>query len=212
MTPSAPSSRVERRRAETRARIVHVAAQRFAAEGLDGVRLDAVATAADVARGTLYNHFPSKDSLLLAVMEPVLHQAASGAEALVASGAQDGVDGLLGLYLDLWRDHRDALRVTYHGQAQPLGSLEPLHGRFLAAVLTLLQREAARGQLRTADPLLSARILGTVAVPLLEGYEQHPAGERLFRQSVRGLLVGDCEPQERVAAVHGLARLSPTRS
>lgn len=194
MPPSTPSTRVERRRAETRDRIVHIAAQRFAAEGLDGVRLDAVATAADVARGTLYSHFPTKDSLILAVMEPVLRQAASGAETLVAADAQAGVEGLLNLYLDLWRDHRDALRVTYHGQTQPLGSLEPLHGRFLGAVLVLLQREAAAGRLRTADPVLSARILGTVAVPLLEHCEQHPDGERLFAQSVRGMLLGDGEP------------------
>ena len=115
--------RVERRRAEARERIVVAAARQFAAAGPEAVRMDQVAEAADVARGTLYSHFPTKDDLLCAIVEPVLELAARRAAGLARFGAREGVDGLLALYLELWRTYPDALRIAYRAQDIPVGNV-----------------------------------------------------------------------------------------
>lgn len=55
----------------TRAHLIDVATQLFAAHGYDGTSIQAVLTDAGVSRGSLYHHFPGKDALFLAVLEDV---------------------------------------------------------------------------------------------------------------------------------------------
>jgi AcrR family transcriptional regulator len=54
-----------RKKAETRSRIAETAARLFAARGYDDVTVVDVARAAEVAEKTVYNYFPSKESLAL---------------------------------------------------------------------------------------------------------------------------------------------------
>lgn len=191
--PAAASERprVARRRAATRGRILAVAARRFAETGPDGVRLDEVAEAADVARGTLYSHFRTKHDLLFAIVEPVLSQAARKTAPLTRLPARHGVNGLLALYLDLWRTYPDALRIAYKAQDIPIGELRTLHGRFLKGVMRVFERASRAGVLRADDAALAGHVLRQVAVPLLELYARHADGERIFVESLRGLLLRD---------------------
>jgi AcrR family transcriptional regulator len=53
------------KKAETRARIAETAAMLFAARGYDDVTVIDVARAAEVAEKTVYNYFPTKESLAL---------------------------------------------------------------------------------------------------------------------------------------------------
>ncbi len=184
------SARVARRQAETRVRIVEVAARRFAAEGIAEVRLDAIADEADVARGTLYKHFPSKESLVVAIMTPVLARALEGARGLARRGPRRGVDALLRLYLELWAKHADALRVSHSVHPLP-AALRPLHEGFLREVLALLERCAEARILRCGDGRLAAMIVGRLAVPLLELSAGRAQGEALFVDELRALLLSD---------------------
>jgi AcrR family transcriptional regulator len=187
---SSSSPRVLRRRAEARGRILAAAARRFAEAGPDAVRLDEVAEAADVARGTLYSHFRTKDALLSAIVQPVLERAVRQASALVRLDARRGVEGLLGVYLDLWRSHPDALRIAYKAQDLPIGAkILALHRRFLTGVMRVFERAARAGVLRSGDAALAAHVLRQVAVPLLELYAGSPRWDRLFMESVEGLLL-----------------------
>jgi AcrR family transcriptional regulator len=61
---------VERGQA-TRAHLVEVATQLFAAQGYDGTSIEAVLAEAGVSRGSLYHHFAGKDALFWAVLEGV---------------------------------------------------------------------------------------------------------------------------------------------
>ncbi len=180
--------RVERRRAEARERIVVAAARQFAGAGPGAVRMDQVAEAADVARGTLYSHFPTKDDLLCAIVEPVLELAARRAAGLARFGAREGVEGLLALYLELWRTYPDALRIAYRAHDIPVGNVAALHRRFLKGVMHVLERASQSGLLRANDPALAGHVLRQVAVPLLELYAGQAEWETLFVNSVRGLL------------------------
>ena len=57
------------RRATTRARLLEAAAELFARRGVDGVSVDAVAAAAARTSGAVYDHFGSKQGLLLALLD-----------------------------------------------------------------------------------------------------------------------------------------------
>jgi AcrR family transcriptional regulator len=61
--PDSPGRR-ERKRSRTLDHLAATAFALFEAQGYDAVTMEQVATAADVAKGTLYNHFPVKEALL----------------------------------------------------------------------------------------------------------------------------------------------------
>jgi AcrR family transcriptional regulator len=65
----------------TRARLLAAAAQEFARAGFDRANIDAISLAAGYAKGTIYNYFPSKEELFLAVVEEASAQAAATAPA-----------------------------------------------------------------------------------------------------------------------------------
>ena len=187
----APAPRVARRRAATRDRIVATAARLFAQAGPDAARMDEVAEASDVARGTLYSHFPTKDALLCAIVEPVLRLGVSRTAALGRLDAREGLDRLLALYLELWHTHPDALRIAYKAQDMPLGDVGALHREFLRGLLRVFERASRSGILRSGDPVLAGHVMRQIAVPLLELYSRHADGDRLFAEGLRGLLLKD---------------------
>jgi AcrR family transcriptional regulator len=183
------SPRVERRRARTRARILDAAARRFAEAGYGGATLDDIAEIADVSRGTLYSLSPGKEAIVADLLRPVLERAARGVAALRSHTPRRAVDGLVALYLELWHAHADALRVSQRLRDAPLGELAPLHGRFLDGLVAALDRAARAGLLRSGDGTFAGRMLFEVAVPLLQLCSTRPDGDRLFFESVRGLLL-----------------------
>lgn len=72
--------RIDRRRIRTRAALLRAGQALFAERSVDGVSIDDIVAAADVAKGSFYNHFSDKDALARALAE----QARLGAEALAA--------------------------------------------------------------------------------------------------------------------------------
>jgi AcrR family transcriptional regulator len=67
-----------------RERVLRTAQQLFATEGL-GVSLDEIARRAGVGPGTVHRHFPSKESLYLAVAIDQIEQLVAEAEGLAAT-------------------------------------------------------------------------------------------------------------------------------
>jgi AcrR family transcriptional regulator len=66
------------RRAQTRARLLDAAARIYARRGFDGATLDEIASDAGLTKGAVYDHFGSKEKLLLALLDE--HLAAQIAE------------------------------------------------------------------------------------------------------------------------------------
>src|SRR6478609_9606079 len=69
--------------ARNRARVLEVAYETFAADGL-GVPIDEIARRAGVGAGTVYRHFPTKEDLYRAVIEDRIRGVVSDGRALVA--------------------------------------------------------------------------------------------------------------------------------
>jgi AcrR family transcriptional regulator len=79
--PAAPSRR-ERRRLETHERIVEAALALFETRGYGATTVSEIARHADIAYGTLFNHFPSKLDLLREVADRSLHDLFANVEEL----------------------------------------------------------------------------------------------------------------------------------
>ncbi|WP_101950460.1 TetR/AcrR family transcriptional regulator [Mycobacterium sp. 3519A] len=70
--------------ARNRARVLEVAYDTFAAEGL-GVPIDEIARRAGVGAGTVYRHFPTKEDLYRAVVEDRIDRIVAEGRELLAS-------------------------------------------------------------------------------------------------------------------------------
>jgi len=64
MPASKPLGRRDRKRLQTREHLARIAAALFEAHGYEAVTMEQIAATADVAKGTLYNHFPVKEAVL----------------------------------------------------------------------------------------------------------------------------------------------------
>lgn len=81
----APPGRRERRRTETRTRILHAALQLFARHGFFGTTTEQITEAADVGQGTFFNYFPSKQHVF-GVLAEIQLQKVRRARQLAARG------------------------------------------------------------------------------------------------------------------------------
>lgn len=92
--------------AETRRRIIEVAAREFRRDGIHGASLADVMSAAGLSHGGFYRHFGSKEELvaeaLAAAMESILERAGAAADL---RGDKSGIDAIVDAYLAI--DHRD---------------------------------------------------------------------------------------------------------
>ena len=70
--------------ARNRARVLEVAYESFAAEGLS-VPIDEIARRAGVGAGTVYRHFPTKEALFAAVTEDRMQRLVDDGDALLKS-------------------------------------------------------------------------------------------------------------------------------
>ena len=86
-----------RPRSDIRLRIVHAARGVFAAQGVDGAALRAIARAARTNIGMIYYYFPSKDDLFLAVVEEHYERLLADVAAVLARPGSFE-DHLRGLY------------------------------------------------------------------------------------------------------------------
>lgn len=72
----------DRRRARSRAALLSAAEGLFAQRGVEGVTIDEIVAAADVAKGTFYNHFPDKDAIARAIAAAVRSEVEADITAL----------------------------------------------------------------------------------------------------------------------------------
>ena len=78
--------RRERKRAATRAAIIQAAERLFAERAYEAVTVDEIAAAADVAKGTVYNHFPSKEDVAAALADDVFRRGLPLVDEMLATG------------------------------------------------------------------------------------------------------------------------------
>ena len=83
-TAEAKPTRTDRRRAATRARLLGAARELFAEKGVGATRLGEITERADVAAGSLYNHFSDKDEIVDTLLHEISEQQGAIVDELTA--------------------------------------------------------------------------------------------------------------------------------
>ncbi len=132
-------SRWARRRARTREVLIAAARSLIAEKGVDGLRIDQITERADVAQGSFYNHFDSKEQ----VVEAVVEEAIEGLLVGITASSTNLPDPEEASVAPL----RHIIRLTNEDPqlAGLLVNLDKADATFLRAVFPYAVRELERG-------------------------------------------------------------------
>jgi AcrR family transcriptional regulator len=140
----------------TRAKLLAAAGEEFARVGLQRANVDAISLAAGYAKGTIYNYFPSKEELFLAVVEEASAQATASGSAPAHAAARERLAAILAGFC-AWAGNNDPLarvlvRECLMGTPglypRLIGAEAPLVGELEA----IIRQGAADGELRDDLP------------------------------------------------------------
>ncbi len=186
----------------TRARLLVAAAEEFGRVGLARANVDAISLAAGCGKGTIYNYFPSKEELFLAVVGEASAQAAASGSAPDAAPARERLAATLAGFCAWAGEHdpfarvlvRECLMGTPELQGRVARAEEPL----LAAIEAILHEGARRGELRDDMPaeLLALAIAGLTDLALAQHWASGGTSPALadIPELVLGQLLGPPSP------------------
>jgi AcrR family transcriptional regulator len=159
----------DKHKADRQGRILKAAAALFRRRGYDAVKIEAIAAAAEVSVGTIYNYYQNKGDLLVAIVSMEVNEVLARGEKILAApprNAHRAVDALIGGYLshslvylskEMWRQ---AMAITTEQPESPLGkhyaALDLALARQTCALVRKLQK------LMLLDEGVSASHLGQV--------------------------------------------------
>ena len=107
-------SRIDRRRERTRKRLLEAARSQIAEKGVSGLRINEITEGADVALGSFYNHFESKEAIVEAIVADSLEELA---ETLATGKLEDPaelVSAAIRQFVGLAYDDPDFARLVVH--------------------------------------------------------------------------------------------------
>lgn len=158
---------------QTRERLLAAAADEFAQKGFERAKIDEISLAAGCAKGTIYNYFPSKEDLFVAVIEGA-STAAAAATGPRDAPARERLTAVLAGFCSWARDNdalarvfvRECLMGTPHLYPRVIGAEAPLR----SAVEGILVDGVARGEIRTDLPpaTLADAMLGLTDLALVQ--------------------------------------------
>lgn len=185
----------------TRAAILAAALKLFSQHGYEATGVAEICAAANVSKGAFYHHFPTKQSVFLALLDDwleeldeqiqsILFSAPNMAEGLVRMAGVAGqfasaAGGKLPMFLEFWTH-------ASHDPSVWQATIAP-YQRYQQVFAGLIQTGIDEGSLRVTDPNLAARLLLSLAVGLLLQASLDPQGadwQRVIEQSLRLLLSG----------------------
>ena len=172
---SAPAPRRPRqRRKEARpGEIIDAALALWAEQGFAATRLEAVATRAGIAKGTIYLYFPSKEALFEAALRDRIGGTLASVDAQLPE-LDGGLEAELGLLLHAIYDRlletdSAALLKVLIGEGHRLPALVELYREValasgLGMVRRILEQAAQRGELRLPAEAVDPRMVVAPAI------------------------------------------------
>jgi AcrR family transcriptional regulator len=167
----------------TLASILTAAAQVFERRGYAGGTTDAIAERAGVSVGSLYQYFPNKDAILVALMERHVEEGTALLSGLVreVQGQPLPIDALLHRFVDamiaLHNREPHLHRVLFENAPLPgslRSDLERLENAFVEQIAALLSDHPG---LALRDPALAATMLVRGIDGLVHGFILRPPPE-----------------------------------
>lgn len=172
----------------TRARLLAAAASEFGRVGLERANVDAIALAAGVAKGTLYNYFASKEDLFLAVVEDASAEAAHSGASPPGASARERLAATLAGFCAWAHQHEAFAKVLVRECLMGTPGLYPrviLGEAPLVGQLKAILREGAhRGELRKDVPadLVALAIAGLTDLALVQHWASDGT-DQIWRRS-----------------------------
>jgi AcrR family transcriptional regulator len=165
-------TRRQRRIARRRQEIMDAAAEVFSEEGYPNATTRAIAEAADMAEGTLYNYFESKRDILLGIFQQLQAEADLLLDSIERPEGKDDLVTIVERGFDLVLTRLPFARILW---AEAWTDDEVLREFGVHRVMTLYSRikafivsRMASGQFRRVDPELATKMaLGLFLAPLL---------------------------------------------
>jgi AcrR family transcriptional regulator len=152
------ATRWERRRELTHHRLIEAGERLFREQGFDATTVEEIAVTSDVAKGTFFNHFPSKEALLGEILYLRMQSVLSSLSTEVAPA-----------YEQVWR-----MLIAVRAELAPYSSLFP---RMFAYVLTNPPLPALHGEPLTLSVAISRLIrAGQVEGEYRSGVDAEAAG------------------------------------
>jgi AcrR family transcriptional regulator len=146
----------------------------FGEHGLQGARLEDIAHAAGVAKGTIYLYFPNKEELFKEMIRSTMVTRLEQAEAEIAADTSATIEAQLRSYVASWWEYLccDRFQTVYPlliGEQARFPELAEFYGREVVLrsrmlVTGIIERGIARGEFRPHDAETSARILASMLV------------------------------------------------
>lgn len=160
----APPSRRARKKERTRGQIYDAAMKLFLARGYDGVTIDEICAAADVARATFFLHFPSKDALLGEYGRQAFAELVALLDAHRGS-ARDALDQGLRFLAERSTRHAAVVRLVVRETAAHPAALDDttVVGRELTDLFAdVIRRGQRAGEFRrSVHPIVAAAVLSS---------------------------------------------------
>lgn len=161
----APSGRRERKRQQTADAIVQAARELFTGQGYAATTMEQIAARADVAKGTLYAHFPVKEAILGDYMRAELRagEAQLAPRLAAAADTRARLDTLFACAATWLEPHRELLgpHIAYRLGHLRIDAPDPAQRSGLDAIIgRILGAGQAAGEVRgdIAVPVLAAQL------------------------------------------------------
>lgn len=156
-------SRRERKKEETKDRIFRCACKLFRDKGFEATTIDDITERADVAKGTFFNYFPRKESVLGYLSEVRMAEAVENAEAILAARKPARVK-LLALYADVAAGYEEDRELSWfilmESMQRAFTISEDVHSRWHSLTVSVIQQGQGTGELRAnVDPSRAERVL-----------------------------------------------------
>ena len=148
----------EKQKAHRHDRILDAATRLFREQGYETVKMDAIAAAAEVSIGTIYNYYRNKGDLLVAIVSLEVEEVLRAGEGVIADppgSAERAVDALIGGYVEHSLHY---LSKEMWRQAMAISTVQPTSpfGETYAALDVALARQ-------TCQLLEKLQALGTLS-------------------------------------------------
>jgi AcrR family transcriptional regulator len=163
MDTTAPTSLRERKKVVTKERIYRVALELFRQKGFDATTVEEIAVAAEVAKGTFFNYFPTKEAVLGYLGERQTLAVAGEIMATLTNANLTARQKLCRVLRRLAANveaDRDLMRMAVFEAMKVPDTLvsDPYRAVFKSAVTSVLEEGQSRAEVR---PGLDAELVGS---------------------------------------------------
>jgi len=180
MVISSESAGLPKRRqatAERRRAILEAARTVFAHQGYASTVVEDIARQAEIAKGTLYLYFPSKEQIYLAALLEDVQRLDDETRAAMGAGDtwRDKLRAYIEVRLRYFDEHQDFVRIYLTEFRSMCMRRKPLHAELYrvsdqgeAQLAQMFAAAAARGEIREIDPELAAATVTELTRGLME--------------------------------------------